>query len=49
LHEACVLHNVAAGTGGIVPLLAGVFDVCPIGTLLFGTPLQGSKVLAQLK
>jgi Protein of unknown function (DUF2892) len=34
---------------GVVPLLAGVFDVCLIGTLLFGTPLQGSKVRAQLK
>ncbi len=51
-----VIGLASGGTGGIilavvgvVPLLAGIFDVCLIGTLLFGTPLQGSKVRAQLK
>ncbi len=44
------------GTGGIVlaivglvPLLAGLLDVCLIGTLLFRTPLRGVEVRAQLK
>ena len=30
---------------GVVPLLAGTFDICVFG-LLFGTPLSGSKIRA---
>jgi hypothetical protein len=29
---------------GVVPLLAGLLDVCVIGRLLLGTPLKGSEV-----
>lgn len=32
---------------GLVPLLAGLFDVCLIGAL-FGAPLHGAEVRARL-
>ena len=32
---------------GLVPLLAGVFDVCVIGKLLLGTPFKGAEVRAK--
>jgi hypothetical protein len=34
---------------GLVPLIAGIADVCIISALLFGTPLQGAKIRAALK
>ncbi|HET7090594.1 MAG TPA: YgaP-like transmembrane domain [Anaerolineae bacterium] len=33
---------------GLVPLLAGLLDVCLIGALLFGAPLKGADVRARL-
>lgn len=32
---------------GAIPLLAGVFDICIIGTLFMGTPLRGDEVRAK--
>ena len=34
---------------GIVPLVAGVLDMCFIGALLLGTPLRGDEVRADLE
>lgn len=34
---------------GIVPLIAGVLDMCFIGALLLGTPLKGDDVRAELQ
>jgi hypothetical protein len=34
---------------GLVPLFAGILDVCLIGTLLFDTPLHGAEVRARAK
>ena len=31
---------------GLVPFLAGIFDVCVIGKLLLGTPFKGAEVRA---
>lgn len=49
-----VIGLAAGGTGGIVlavvgvvPLLAGLLDVCLIGALLFRTPLKGADVRAR--
>lgn len=33
---------------GLVPLVAGILDVCLLGTLFFGTPLHGKDVRAGL-
>jgi hypothetical protein len=32
---------------GLVPFLAGIFDVCVIGRLLLGTPFKGAEVRAK--
>jgi hypothetical protein len=32
---------------GAIPLIAGVFDICIIGTLFMGTPLRGDEVRAK--
>jgi len=44
----------SGGTGGIVlavigvvPLIAGLLDVCLLGALFFGTPLKGADVRAR--
>jgi hypothetical protein len=34
---------------GLVPLLAGIFDVCLISALFLGTPLKGKDLRATLK
>jgi hypothetical protein len=34
---------------GVVPLVAGLFDICVIGALFLGTPLRGDEVRAELK
>ncbi len=33
---------------GLVPFLAGIFDVCVIGKLLLGTPFKGADVRAKI-
>ncbi len=47
---------VVAGTWGIViaviglvPFLAGIFDVCVIGKLFMGTPFKGAEVRAKIE
>jgi hypothetical protein len=32
---------------GLVPFLAGIFDVCVIGRLLLGSPFKGAEVRAK--
>ena len=39
--------GIVAAVIGVVPLAAGVLDVCLIGALLFGTPLKGADVRAR--
>lgn len=34
---------------GLVPLAAGLLDVCLIGALFLGTPLRGADVRASIK
>ena len=34
---------------GVVPFLAGLFDVCVIGALFLGTPFKGDEVRADLQ
>ena len=29
---------------GVVPLIAGIFDICVIGALFLGTPLRGAEI-----
>lgn len=33
---------------GLVPFLAGIFDVCVIGKLFLGTPFKGAEVRARI-
>jgi hypothetical protein len=33
---------------GLVPFLAGIFDVCVIGKLFMGTPFKGADVRAKI-
>jgi hypothetical protein len=34
---------------GLVPFLAGLFDVCVIGALFLGTPFKGDEVRASMQ
>ena len=34
---------------GLVPFLAGIFDVCVIGRFLLGTPFKGAEVRAKIQ
>lgn len=32
---------------GVIPALAGLFDVCPIGAIFLGTPWRGAEIRAR--
>lgn len=34
---------------GLVPFLAGIFDVCVIGKLFMGTPFKGAEVRSKME
>jgi len=43
------IWGIVVAVVGLVPLLAGLFDVCLISALFMGTPLKGKDLRAQLK
>ncbi len=43
------IWGIVVAVVGLVPLLAGLFDVCLISALFMGTPLKGEELRAQLK
>lgn len=43
------IWGIVVSVVGMVPLLAGLLDVCLISALFMGTPLKGDDLRAQLK
>ncbi len=42
------IWGIVVAVVGLVPLVAGLFDVCLISALFMGTPLKGEDLRAQL-
>jgi hypothetical protein len=43
------IWGIVVAVVGVVPFLAGLFDVCVIGALFLGTPFKGDELRADLQ